>query len=212
MITIIDYGLGNIASVERAFNHLNVKVNVSGNPNEILKAEKLVLPGVGAFGQGMENLSRTGLDIAIQKSVKNKVPLLGICLGMQLLFSESEELGVHKGLDLIPGRVVRLNPDLNLKTRFKVPHVGWSGISPSNHRNWSESFLKNIPVHSKVYFVHSFAGKPEDDSVSLSGTEYGGQAFCSAVQKGNIMGSQFHPEKSGPLGLGILKNFIDWRI
>ncbi|MCB1176971.1 MAG: imidazole glycerol phosphate synthase subunit HisH [Leptospiraceae bacterium] len=211
MITIIDYGLGNLASVKRAFNHLNKEVLISSNPEDILKAEKLVLPGVGAFGQGMENLNSGGLAEAIKESVNKNIPLLGICLGMQLLFSESEEMGNFEGLNLIPGKVLRLKPDPTLPIKFKVPHVGWSEIFKPSGIEWDKSILNNINEFSKVYFVHSFAAKTEDKDVLLSQTEYGGEILCSAVQKNRIVGCQFHPEKSGPVGLEILKNFIEWR-
>jgi glutamine amidotransferase len=196
-ITIVDCAISNLRSVQKAFEKVGVSAEVSEDRRVIERAEKLVLPGVGAFGQAMENLSKDGLNESIRRHAKEGKPLIGICLGMQLLFSESEELGHHRGLDLLKGRVRRF------PTTVKVPHVGWNQArirKPS-------PLLEGINGESYFYFVHSYYLEPEED-VALTTTDYGID-FPSAVQKDNIFGIQFHPEKSQEKGLTILKNFAE---
>ncbi|MDD8017736.1 MAG: imidazole glycerol phosphate synthase subunit HisH [Bacteroidota bacterium] len=195
MIGIIDYHLNNLRSVQKAFERVGVSSFISDNPQELKSADKLVLPGVGAFGQAMENLRVLGLENVVREHVANKKPLLGICLGMQLLFSKSYELGEHKGLDLISGEV-KVFP-----TTVKVPHMGWNQIN----RVKESSLLQGVVENSFVYFVHSYYVEPKED-VTLTQTEYGFQ-FSSIVQKENLFGIQFHPEKSQKAGLQLLKNF-----
>jgi glutamine amidotransferase len=196
-ITIIDCAISNLRSVQKAFEKVGVSAEVSEDRRVIEKAEKLVLPGVGAFGQAMENLSKDGLDESIRRHAKAGKPLIGICLGMQLLFSESEELGRHRGLDLLRGKVRRF------PTTVKVPHVGWNQARIRK----ASPLLKGINGESYFYFVHSYYLEPEED-VALTTTDYGID-FPSAVQKDNIFGIQFHPEKSQEKGLTILKNFAE---
>jgi glutamine amidotransferase len=196
-ITIIDCAISNLRSVQKAFEKVGVSAEVSEDRRVIEKAEKLVLPGVGAFGQAMENLSKDGLDESIRRHAKDGKPLIGICLGMQLLFSQSEELGHHRGLDLLKGKVRRF------PTTVKVPHVGWNQARIRK----ASPLLKGINGESYFYFVHSYYLEPEED-VTLTTTDYGID-FPSAVQKDNIFGIQFHPEKSQEKGLTILKNFAE---
>jgi glutamine amidotransferase len=196
-VTIIDCGISNLRSVQKAFEKVGVEAEVSQDRQVIENADRLVLPGVGAFGQAMENLGKDGLDESICRHAKDGKPLIGICLGMQLLFSESDELGHHRGLDLLKGRVKRF------PTTVKVPHVGWNQA----HIRRASSLLKGINGESYFYFVHSYYLEPEED-VTLTTTEYGIE-FPSIVQKGNIFGIQFHPEKSQEKGLTILRNFAD---
>jgi glutamine amidotransferase len=196
-ITIIDCGISNLRSVQKAFEKVGVSAEICRDPNVIEAAEKLVLPGVGAFGQGMQNLKENQLVEPILHHVKNGKPILGICLGMQLLFSESEELGHHRGLNLLKGRLKRFPSTL------KVPHVGWNQAQP---RKLSQ-LLRGIDSGSYFYFVHSYYLEPDED-VTLTTTEYGIE-FPSSIEKDNIFGIQFHPEKSQENGLTILKNFAD---
>jgi glutamine amidotransferase len=197
--TIIDYGMGNLRSVEKTVEAVGGRPAITGNPDVIRKAARLILPGVGAFGDAMENLRRCGLDEAVREAVGFGAPLLGLCLGLQLIFTQSEEFGNHEGLNLIPGRVRRLsNPGL------RVPHVGWNqieGIRP-------DPLLKNIPEGTYFYFVHSFYVEPAMPENILRWTDYG-HRFCSIARKDNVWGAQFHPEKSQDAGKQLLRNFLE---
>ena len=190
--------MGNLRSVEKAVSAVGGQPVISSDPDAILKAARLILPGVGAFGDAMENLRRNGLDAAIRESVNAGKPLLGLCLGLQLLFTHSEVFGSHKGLDLIPGNVRRFNdPGL------RVPHVGWNqieGLKPN-------PLLKGIPEGSYFYFVHSFFVEPDKPENSLCWTSYG-HRFCSIANKDKVWGAQFHPEKSQEAGKKLLRNFL----
>ncbi|MHB1361673.1 MAG: imidazole glycerol phosphate synthase subunit HisH [Thermoleophilia bacterium] len=196
MIVIIDYGMGNLRSVEKALEKVGAEVAVSRDPDELRRADRIVLPGVGAFGDAMANLEKRGLVEAIKGEVAAGKPLLGICLGLDLLFEESDEHGRHQGLGLLPGRVELL------PTNLKIPHIGWNQI---NIRKESR-LLAGIPDGSAFYFVHSYVVVPGEESDILCETEYG-CTFVSAVERGNIAAFQFHPEKSSSLGLTILRNF-----
>ncbi len=198
MIAIIDYGMGNLASVRNAFLKLGYDAMITSRPVEILQAEKVVLPGVGAFADAIGNIRRLGLDQVIFELVERETPLLGICLGMQLLLTESYENGVYKGLDIIPGRVEKFR----IPSQYKVPQIGWNSIEV----NPASRLLTGIPSGSYFYFVHSYYIIPEDEAVVAARTEYG-VSFVSALEKGQIFATQFHPEKSSELGLKILKNF-----
>ena len=200
LIAIIDYGMGNLRSVEKAFECVGHKAFIAKRTEEVSKASHVVLPGVGGFPECMKNLTETGMIDAVYKSIESGKQFLGICLGLQLLFSESEEFGTHKGLDILPGRVIRFD----LKPEFKVPHMGWNAIRLKQ----DVQILKDIPDNSYVYFVHSFYVEPADKGIAATTTDYGGE-FTSAVYKDNIFACQFHPEKSQDIGLRILKNFGD---
>ncbi len=197
MITIIDYGLGNIGSVKNAFDKLGVINVVSSSPEDIKKASGLILPGVGAAGEGMKNIKSRTLDAVIRNEVDKGKPLLGICLGMQLLMSKSEE-GNVKCLNIIEGNVKKFRGDL------KVPQIGWNEVKIE----YGQKLFKNIPQNSYFYFVHSYYCVPTNQKLSI-GTSYYGTEFCSVSQKNNIYGVQFHPEKSGENGLKLLKNFTN---
>ncbi len=207
MIAIIDYGMGNLRSVQKGFEHVGRDAVVTRDPKTILSASRVVLPGVGAFPDCMRNLEEYGLIEAVYKSIESGKPFLGICLGLQLLFTESEEFGISKGLDIIKGRVVRFKgpqfetQDSKLET-LKVPHMGWNSISIKRR----PLVLRDFPDNSYVYFVHSFHVVPDDTSVIATMTSYGIE-FVSSIWKDNIFASQFHPEKSQTLGLSILKRF-----
>ena len=207
-ITIIDYGLSNLLSVNRAFQFLGEETEVVNTPEAIRAAEGLVLPGVGAFRNGMERLERLGLVDVIGERVKTGVPFLGICLGMQMLFEESDENGLHYGLGFIKGRV-ELIPfkDINGEKQM-VPHVSWNPLYPSNGNKFHNRLLKNIEIGDEVYFVHSYEAKVQNKEDCIAITKYGGRDICAAVANKNIYGCQFHPEKSGEVGLNILSAFI----
>jgi glutamine amidotransferase len=198
-IVIIDYGLGNLRSVSKALEAVGAKVEVTNDPDKISKAKAIVLPGVGAFQRGMENLCRINVLPFLVKAIKDGKPFLGICLGLQLLFTESEEYGVHRGLDIIKGRVKRF------ESNMKVPHMGWNSIEFKVSSSKFKVF-DGIPSKSYFYFVHSYYAEPQDEAIVVATTEYG-QEFVSAVNKNNIWGVQFHPEKSAKLGLKLLENF-----
>jgi glutamine amidotransferase len=207
MIAIIDYGMGNLRSVQKGFEHAGHEAVVTSEAKTILNADKVVLPGVGAFPDCMRNLEQYGLIDAVKKSIQTGKPFLGICLGLQLLFTESEEFGISKGLDIIKGRVIRFKgpefdtPNSELGT-LKVPHMGWNSLSFKRR----PPALADVPENSHVYFVHSFHVVPEDKAVIATTTPYGIE-FVSSIWKDNILAVQFHPEKSQALGLSILKRF-----
>lgn len=207
MIAIIDYGMGNLRSVQKGFERAGHTAVVTSDPKMILSASKVVLPGVGAFPDCMQNLREYGLIDAVEKSISSGKPFLGICLGLQLLFTESEEFGISKGLDIIKGRVIRFKgPAFDIShsavSTLKVPHMGWNSVSIKRRA----PALQDVPDNSHVYFVHSFHVVPEDKNVVATTTNYGIE-FVSSVWKDNIYAAQFHPEKSQELGLSILKRF-----
>ena len=207
MIAIIDYGMGNLRSVQKGFERVGREAVVTSDAKTILDASKVVLPGVGAFPDCMRNLEQHGLIDVVQKSIEMGKPFLGICLGLQLLFTESEEFGISKGLDIIKGRVVRFKgPVFDNRTttsdHLKVPHMGWNSIAIKR----PVPALTDVPDNSYLYFVHSFHVVPEDKGVIATTTPYGIE-FVSSIWKDNIFAVQFHPEKSQALGLAILKRF-----
>ena len=201
MIGIIDYGVGNVYSLCSSLHSLGAEVNVSNDPQLLRRADQLILPGVGAFADAAYKLSQTGLDTLIREQVNNGVSLLGICLGMQLLFDRSEEFGIHAGLGLIPGVVVAMQG--RIPADLKIPHIGWNAL----HITRNSSLLRGIQEGDCVYFVHSFFASDCAQDV-IATTEYG-CPITAAVQKGNLYGCQFHPEKSGKVGLAILRAFCE---
>lgn len=208
-VTIIDYGVGNILSVKRSFEYLGATVSVSSEPSEIMKASRIVLPGVGAFPKAMNYLKELNLVDAIKNFVLTTRPLFAICLGMQLLMSESEEFQPTQGLNAITGKVVPISNVSTSGGELKIPFVSWSEIYPFDpNQNWNKTILNEIRDGASAYFVHSFMVQPEDSSSLIAYTEYGGHKINSVIQKDNIIGCQFHPEKSGKVGLKIIENFI----
>lgn len=196
MIAIVDYGMGNLRSVQKAFEKIGVTARIVPFPRDLERARGIVLPGVGAFGQAMDNLRVIGWDVALREAVARGTPLLGICLGMQLLFESSEEMGRHQGLGILRGEVKRFNGML------KVPHMGWNVVRAKHF----SPLLHDVPDGSYAFFVHSYYCAPRDESVILATTDYGIE-FASIVGHGNVFGAQFHPEKSQHVGLKILQNF-----
>ncbi len=198
MIAIIDYGMGNLRSVQKGFEHVGFQAEVTRDLQRIASARGVVLPGVGAFNACMGNLRRFGLVEVVQEFVRQKKPFLGICLGFQLLFSESEEFGRQKGLDLFPGKVVGFRPG----EKHKVPHMGWNSIE----KRKESPFLDGIPSGDFVYFVHSYYVVPDEPSLIATTTPYG-LGFASSIATDHLFACQFHPEKSQTVGLRILSNF-----
>jgi len=202
MIGVIDYGLGNLASVVGAVERLGHEVAVSSNPDELRQADKLILPGVGAFGDGMQNLRSRGLIEPLNNMVLGeRMPILGICLGSQLVSRESEEFGHHEGLGWIAASVRRIMPD---NPALRVPHVGWNELFQTR----DSVLFEGIPNGSLFYYVHSYRLVAESADVVAGECDYGGR-FPAAIQSGNIYATQFHPEKSQQHGLNLLKNFLD---
>lgn len=201
MIAIVDYGVGNLFSLKSSFAFIGADAVVSSDSAVLCKADKIVLPGVGAFGDAADKLRATGLDKVVIDEAKNGKPLLGICLGMQLLFDKSYEFGTHDGLGLIPGEI-RPIADV-IPTDYKIPHIGWNAL----HLRGSSPIFKNIKDNDFVYFVHSFYGANCDESV-IATAEYGAE-LTAAVAKSNVYGCQFHPEKSGDVGMKILRAFCE---
>jgi glutamine amidotransferase len=203
MIALIDYGISNLRSVQKAFEHLGAEATLTSDPAQVMRADKLILPGVGAFSAGMEGLRQRGLIEPIKQRVRAGVPLIGICLGMQLLFDGSEEVGQgfepEAGLSLLAGQVVRLRGE-----RLHIPHMGWNQLKPVR----DSALLCGIEPGAYAYFVHSYVCKPNDPGVILATTDYG-EDFASMVGQGNVWGIQFHPEKSQRTGLQVLRNFMD---
>lgn len=207
-ITVIDYGVGNLLSVQRGLEHCGAEVVLTSDPDAVLVAKRVVLPGVGAFANAMQALQERNLVPAIQALAKKGTPLLGICLGMQLLLDESEEFGVTKGLGLIPGRVVPVPMQTTSGATHKIPHIGWNGLVLAEAKtDWQGTLLQGNRQGEAAYFVHSFMAVPADPQHRLADCLYGGHRISAAIARDRITGCQFHPEKSGEVGLRILRRF-----
>ncbi|MEO2216587.1 imidazole glycerol phosphate synthase subunit HisH [Chromobacterium vaccinii] len=207
-VTIIDYGSGNLLSVARALEHIGASTRLSHDPAEIEAAEHLLLPGVGAFEEGMQGLRERGLIEPIRRYAASNRPLLGICLGMQMLASVGEEFGEHAGLGLIPGRVVPI-PEFDINgSKQKIPHIGWADLSPATPDCWVGTMFEDAREGMSAYLVHSFHFIPTDPAHRLADCFYGGHRIAAAVRVGHTIGCQFHPEKSGKTGLTLLAGFL----
>ncbi len=205
MIAIIDYGMGNLRSVQKGFEKIGHEAIITDDPQVVLQAERIVLPGVGAFRDCMHNLEQSGFVEPILKVIAEGRPFLGICVGMQLLFTDSVEFGLYCGLNVIPGHVLRFPNRMTVEgEKLKVPQMGWNQLSFKRR----PPVFNGIDDGSNVYFVHSFYVKPDDSTVIATTTDYGIE-FCSSVWKDNVVATQFHPEKSQGIGLQILKNFAE---
>jgi glutamine amidotransferase len=222
MITMIDYGASNIRSAQKAFEYIGATVILTEDPEVVRRADKLVLPGVGAFGSGMDGLRQRHLPAAIHEAVQRGVPFLGICVGMQLMFSEGHEMGVYQGLDLMAGKVVRFPEKLSMVNgqlpvdnapirnpqsairNLKIPHMGWNQLEPA----WENPLLAGVQMGDYAYFVHSYYCDVAEATAVLAWTDYG-LPFASVVARDNLYGLQFHPEKSQSVGLRILRNFME---
>jgi glutamine amidotransferase len=207
-VAVVDYGIGNLLSVSRALIHCDAEVAVTCDPEVILSSSHVILPGVGAFPNAMLELSRQGLDKVVKEVAIKGTPLLGICLGMHMLLDQSEEFGLTAGLGLIPGRVVPLSKHNEDGSEQKIPHIGWSALYPANHKNWKNSILQDINEGEAFYFVHSFVANLSSESDLLAQSVYGMNKVPAVISRCNVMGCQFHPEKSGRNGLNILQNFL----
>jgi glutamine amidotransferase len=207
-VTLIDYGVGNLLSVARAFEHCGANVVLTGDPADIDRAERLVLPGVGAFADGMQGLRDRELVDPIRRYAESGRSLLGICLGMQMLATMSEEFGEHQGLNLIPGRVRAIPRMATDGSPLKTPHIGWSSLHRPKQTEWDNSLLADTTPGTSVYLVHSYAVAPDDHRHLLSDCVYGGHRIATTIRRGAVIGCQFHPEKSGPAGLRMLAAFL----
>ena len=207
---VIDYGIVNLKNILRGFEYVGVPIESAIDPDQVFKADRVILPGVGAFASGMNELRARGMDEAVKCIANQGRPVLGICLGMQMLFDSSIEYGRHQGLGLIPGSVVPIPTNSIGMGGRKIPHIGWNALRyPSHASSWRNSCLNRAQEGSFFYFVHSFMVVPENSSHILAQCIYEGLPVNAAIKKDNITGLQFHPERSGPMGLGILREFMD---
>ena len=197
MIAIIDYGLGNLESVKYALDRLGAPSVLTSDPAAIVSANGVILPGVGAFGRAMEKFRELELVDAARSAAASGRPFMGICLGLQMLFSSSEEHGRHEGLGIVPGRVVRFPHDLT------VPHMGWNQV----RQEWACPLFEDVPDESFFYFAHSYYAEPANPAAAVGSTDYG-RRYASTIQQGSVFATQYHPEKSGPVGLKMLANFV----
>lgn len=208
-VAVMDYGVGNLLSVRRALEHCGAEVTVTGDRRALLSASRVILPGVGAFANGMAELRTRGLDEVTREIAATGVPLLGICLGMQMLLGESEEFGITPGLGLIPGRVVPVPPVTASGDPQKIPHIGWNAlVLPPGCPGWADTVLRRVRPGDSVYFVHSFMAEPANLGHRIANCTYGGVAISAVIGNRNVLGCQFHPEKSGTVGLNILQAFL----
>lgn len=205
-VVILDYGIGNVKSIANALFEIGAEPVLSSDEKVIMGAEALILPGVGAFQKGMSNLTESNLVHVIQEYVATGKPFLGICLGMQMLLEESDEFEITKGLGLIPGKVQKLK--LWEGSSEKLPHVAWNEIKEPEMGRWTNSLMESTEINTDVYFVHTFVAVPSNSENILAVANYGNADFCAAVKKDNVTGVQFHPEKSGKLGLKMLSQFL----
>jgi glutamine amidotransferase len=210
-IVIVDYGVGNLLSVARAFEHCGADVTLQDSASGLSDSSRMVLPGVGAFGDCVDALRSRGLDQAVLEHVARGRPLMGICVGMQMLLDASEEFGSHEGLGIIPG-VVEAIPRVDLLgNALKVPHIGWSPLFPVEGRNssWADTPLSGLKAGSAAYFVHSYHARPYSQEHRLADAVYGGQRITASICRDAVFGTQFHPEKSGEAGLSIVRQFLE---
>lgn len=210
-VVLVDYGVGNLLSVARALNACNGNVTISGDPAIIAAADRLVLPGVGAYGDCMAELDRRGLTETVKSYAGTGRPMLGICVGMQILFESTEEFGFHAGLGLLPGQVRAIPTTTGDGQPHKIPHIGWTAITPPAGQDagaWHDTILRNVEPGSTCYFVHSFTAHPTTPAHRLADADYHGRTISATVHHDNLSGTQFHPEKSGQVGLSILSAFL----
>ena len=206
-VTLIDYGIGNLLNTVRALEYCGAAVTVIDKAEPgALDASRLILPGVGAFGDGMRELRARGFDDLIRRYADTGRPFLGICVGMQVMFDASEEMGEHAGLGLIAGRVLPVPPTSTDGTPHRVPHIGWRPLQPV--RPWEGSMLADVAAGERAYFVHSFSAHPAGEGPRLADVDYDGRRICAAVHQGNLHGCQFHPERSAEAGLRMLRRFL----
>lgn len=209
-VTLIDYGIGNLLSVQRAFEHVGADLQIATTEQEILAADKVILPGVGAFTSCTGELDKRGLSDAVRETVEKQKPLFGICVGMQMLFENSEEFGINPGFGFLKGIVQAIPREDQSGRKRRTPHIGWTPLQlPRSRNSWNDTLLKDTKDGAEVYFVHSFTAVPQNDNDRLADSDYEGCTVSAMVAKGNLFGTQFHPEKSGPVGLKIIENFVN---
>ena len=206
-ITIIDYGCGNILNLSRAIKYLGYETEITNEKRKIIKSSNVILPGVGAFGNAMQQIQKYNLNHSILEYAESKKPLLGICLGMQILMTKSYEFGSHKGLGLIEGDVIKISNKKNKE--IKIPHMGWNEIYPKDKKEWKSKILQNILIEKSFYFVHSYICLTKDPTSTIAVCNYSDILIPAVISVDNIFGCQFHPEKSADNGLVILKNFCE---
>jgi imidazole glycerol-phosphate synthase subunit HisH len=206
-VVVVDYGIGNLLSVTRALTKIEADAALSNSPDEVANADRLILPGVGAFGDGMAGLAAAGLTDAVKRYAERDRPFLGICLGMQMMLNASMEFGSHAGLGLIAGTVVPVPTTASNDKPHKIPHIGWNRLNPANG-GWSGTILEGLSDDRDTYFVHSFMADPTDPAHRLADCDYNGRRVSAVIRRDHLYGCQFHPEKSGPVGLRILQSFI----
>jgi glutamine amidotransferase len=208
-VVVVDYGMGNLYSVTRAFESCGASVTLTASHEHIEGADRVVLPGVGAFEDGMKGMAQRGQIEPVKRYVASGRPFLGVCVGMQLLMDVGEEFGEHAGLGIIPGRCKAIPATTADGRPHRVPHIGWNAlVAPQGGADWSQGLLAGLPGQPAVYFVHSYAPVPAEDRHRLADCDYDGHRISAVIHSGNVHGCQFHPEKSGPNGLRILANFL----
>ncbi len=205
-VVVVDYGIGNVLSVTRAFTRVGAEVSLSTSPYDVENADRLVLPGVGAFSDGMKGLDAARLTDAVKRYAERGRPFVGICLGMQMMLDSSLEFGTHKGLGLVPGTVVPIPATTADGAPHKIPHIGWNRLTLAG--DWKGTILDGLPAQADTYFVHSFMAEPAEPAHRLADCDYNGRRVNAVIRRDHLYGCQFHPEKSGPVGLKILENFV----
>lgn len=206
-VTLIDYGIGNLLNMVRALEHCGASVRVIDHPGAAdVDAERLILPGVGAFGDGMRELKARGFDDLVLRFADTGRPFLGICVGMQMMFDSSQEMGEHAGLGLVAGAVLPVPPTGLDGQPHRVPHIGWKPLRTATP--WADTPMADVQPGDRVYFVHSFCGHPADPAVRLADVDYDGRTLCAAIHRDNLFGCQFHPERSADAGLRMLRRFL----
>lgn len=206
-VAIVDYKMGNLFSVNQACLNVGLRPLITNNPQLIKESDAIILPGVGSFGEAMQNLTDLNLIDTIKKVINDSKPFLGVCLGFQLLFSESEEFGITKGLEVFEGKVKKFSGGIYQNRKIKVPQIGWNQIIPYDENKWERSLMNSVNFGEYMYFVHSFYVETKRSEIMLTKTYYEGYEYCSSIQFKNLFASQFHPEKSAKEGLKVYKNF-----
>jgi glutamine amidotransferase len=204
-LAIVDYGMGNLFSVLQAFAAVGQTAEITSDPARLAVADGIVIPGVGAFGVAMNVLERTGMAAVIRERAAQGTPIVGVCLGMQLMMSSSTEFGAHAGLGIVEGDTVALRASPEISAEARIPHVGWSSVQPAKEQGWADTPLGGLGAGGDMYFVHSYFVRPTSAAVVLSLSSYRGVTFCSSLARGNVFGCQFHPERSGADGLEIYR-------
>lgn len=207
--TIVDFGGGNLYNVRRACAQASIDATITASPDDALRADAIILPGIGAMGEAMKSLESTGMDVALREIAARGTPIFGVCLGMQILMSEGTEFAPHTGLGLLPGKVIGFPREDTKGVKLRVPHIGWNSVerAAGAATSWSDTPLAATSPGEHFYFVHSYYVMPQDFSLVVARSSYGGIEFPSAIASGNIFACQFHPERSGPAGLDLYRQF-----